>query len=131
LLPGSADVAALRVMFDPAARSTVAPVAFPPMFAAAYRALVNADARDHQLLAPDSLADTIAARLCNGGVWTTWQADTADNAKSRVQQYMSHILSSQPQGKLNVRWPSASTSLPSSSVARALSDVNIDFDSDQ
>ncbi|MFF5009602.1 hypothetical protein ACFY3G_43085 [Streptomyces phaeochromogenes] len=66
--PGHPDIAALRTLLNEPSE----PVASPPMLAASYRLLLEADATRPGFLVDGSAAENVAEHLVERGVWTTW-----------------------------------------------------------
>jgi hypothetical protein len=77
-VPNHPDLGALAVMtgaVDYGAR--IPPCAWPPMFAAAYRAMLTQDARDVNAIEDDSPAEAVAPSLLACDLWTTWRSMSA------------------------------------------------------
>lgn len=84
LMHGSPDVAALRFMVATrggTADAEPAPISWPPMLAAGFRAVVEADRLHPGRLVANSLAERAASRLLSGPVWSTWQPTDVGAAK--------------------------------------------------
>jgi hypothetical protein len=74
LLPGSADVRALRLLAENRLESPkVEPITGLPLFRCGAEVLLKAVADDPSLLPEGSMLDVVSEYLCGDTVWTTWK----------------------------------------------------------
>jgi hypothetical protein len=77
LVPGHQDLNALRHigagLGAKISGTRPRPASWPPMFSASYRGLLRCDAGQARVIEDGSVAETVAATFCHGGLWTTWQ----------------------------------------------------------
>jgi hypothetical protein len=83
LVPGSPDVAALKLMSSRLGeRSRVPPCTWPPMIRLGYVAYRDADyEQPGAFIEGSSVADRVRTALASGGVWTRWNAERGSVAE--------------------------------------------------
>jgi hypothetical protein len=109
LLPGSPDVAALKIMAAQRFGRPIkaAPVLFPPMVRMGLEAVIRASAQVPELIPENGLIDEIVFRVVRGSVWSQWErpaastrhggleglALDADNAADEVPHWVVDLVS--------------------------------------
>lgn len=88
LMPGSPDVASLRMMAkarrSSGARTKTKAISFPPMVYLGYRGLISGDWREGGVIVPGSIAESASTRILPQGPWTIWK--TEEKSKTAIEK---------------------------------------------